>query len=193
MIRNLLLAAGLFFAVNATANVNPFNVAVNASQKVMADVIAQGFNFVKGDAADYKLNMGGFINGTMKMSVADVGADGVWIHQDMDLGFAGKQNIQELIDPNTGEIKKMIVNGKEQAPPEPGDVEVIDSKEDTIRVPAGTFTCFYIKAKVTQDGKVSNVEQWIDLKDIPVMGLVKTVMDSQLGPVTIELTSFKRN
>lgn len=192
MIRALLLTAGLFVATHASA-VTPMEIAVGTSQKVLAGVVAQGFNFVKGDSANYKLNMGGFINGTMAMLVADVGADGVWIHQDMDLGFMGKQNIQELIDPNTGEIKKMIVNGKEQAPPEAGDIEVIDSKEDTITVPAGTYTCLYIKAKVTQQGQTSNMEQWIDLRDIPVMGLVKTTMDSQMGPVTIELTSFKRN
>lgn len=191
MFRALLVAAGLFVAVNAQANVSPFQVVVNKTNHMIKDVVSQGFNFVKGDSASYKLNMASFINGTMDMLVEDVGADGVWLDQNMDLGFMGKQQIRELIDPNTGEIKKLIVNGQEQQVPATGDVQVIDSKEENVTVPAGTFDCLYIKAQITQDGKTSNAEQWIDMKDVPVMGLVKTIEDSQLGPVTIELASFR--
>ncbi|MBX2995628.1 MAG: hypothetical protein KF681_12425 [Bdellovibrionaceae bacterium] len=157
----------------------------------MSDVTPAGFNFKKGDEANYNLNMS-IIKGSMKMLVMDIVADGVWIQQLVDLGFAGKQDMQQLIDPNTGEIKKLIVNGKEQAPPKTGDVEVIDSKEDTVTVPAGTFTCLYIKAKVTQDGKASEAQQWVNPKEVPVFGMVKMITQSQLGPVTVELLSFKR-
>lgn len=192
MFRSLLVAASLFLATTASANTNLFSVVQTQTQQIIQDVVTQGLEFKKGDQTAYKLNMAGFINGTMTMLVEDVLTEGVWIAQDMDLGFMGKQNIRQLIDPVTGEIKKLIVNGKEEAIPAQGDVEVIDSKEASVTVPAGTFVCFYIKAKITQDGKVTNAEQWLNLKDVPVMGMVKSIMDSQLGPVTIELTSFRR-
>lgn len=165
------------------------DLAINAGrQLVLSQADTYGLNFKKGDRADYSLNMG-FIQGTMIMSVYDIVAEGVWLHQDVDMSFAGKQKIEILIDPNTGETKKLIVNGKEQQIPDRGDMEVIESKEDTVRVPAGQFVCLYIKVK-TKDGEV---EQWVNLKEIPVMGMVKSIMPSQLGPVTIELTSFQKH
>jgi hypothetical protein len=193
MFRALVMAAALFVGVSASARPNTIvDVASMIGQQAVMSVEAQGFNFVKGDTSNYSVNMG-FIKGTMKMLVMDIVSDGVWIQQLMDLGFAGKQDIQQLIDPNTGEIKKMIVNGKEQAPPQSeGAPELIDSKEDTVKVPAGTFTCLYIKAKVKQNGQDTVVEQWVNPKQVPVFGMVKMIAPSQLGNVTVELTSFKR-
>jgi hypothetical protein len=98
-----------------------------------------------------------------------------------------------LIDPNTGEIKKYIVNGKEQAPPERGDIEIIEQKEDTVQVPAGRFTCVYIKANIQAQGQTAVAEQWINPREVAVMGLVKMVTQTQLGPMTAVLTSFKKN
>jgi hypothetical protein len=194
MFRSLVLTLGLIVGVSASAKTATItDVMARMGQAfVMNEVETRGFNFTKGDQAKYNLQIASFIKGSMEMNVLDVIADGVWIQQNMNLGFAGKQDIRELIDPNTGEIKKYIVNGKEQAPPDNGDIEVIDSKEDTVRVPAGTFTCLYIKAKVKQQGQESEVEQWVNPKAVPVMGMVKMAASSQLGPVTAELTSFKR-
>lgn len=158
-----------------------------AQQAVLSQVEATGLNLKKGDVANYNLNMS-IIQGSMVMLVHDIIAEGVWIHQDVDLSFAGKQKMEILIDPNTGETKKLIVNGKEEKIPETGDIEVIETKEDTITVPAGKFTCLYIKAK-TKDGEA---QQWVNMKDVAVFGMVKSIMQSQMGPVTIELTSFKK-
>lgn len=160
-----------------------------AAQAALAGVETQGLNLKVGDNAKYNVNVS-FIKGTMDMTVDSIGADGVWIHQNLDLSFAGKQNIQILIDPNTGQIKKMIVNGKEQAPPTANDIEIVDTKEDTITVPAGTFLCVYIKAHDRANNQ--DAEQWVNMKQVAVFGLVKSIAASQLGPVTIELTSFKK-
>jgi len=192
MIRALALATSLFVGSFAFAAPTLTDVMVRAAQNaVMSDVDSMAFNLKKGDEANYNVNMS-IIKGTMKMLVMDIVSEGVWIQQLMDLGFAGKQDVQTLIDPNTGEVKKMIVNGKEQAPPAAGTTEIIESKEDTVTVPAGTYTCLYVKAKVTQDGKASEAQQWINPKQVAVFGMVKMITQSQLGPVTVELTSSKR-
>ena len=132
--------------------------------------------------------MGGFLSGTMKMFCREIIADGIWLVQDVDLSIQ-KQKIEVLLDPNTGQIKKMLVNGKDQAPPKQ-DVELIDQKEDKVTVPAGTFDAIYLKIKDKGDGKIS--EQWVNPRDIPLSGMLKSLADSQFGKVTIELTSFKK-
>ena len=195
MFRSLVLALSLFVGAAASAKTATItDVMVQATQQMFVQdgLIPAGLHFTKGDQAKYDMQIASFIKGTMEMNVMDVGADGVWIQQAMDLGFAGKQDIRELIDPATGAVKKMIVNGKEQTPPAAGDVEIIESKEDTVQVPAGKFTCMYIKAKIKNNEQATEAEQWINIKDIPVMGMVKMIAQSQMGPVTAELTSFKR-
>ncbi|MFN7729896.1 MAG: hypothetical protein ACK5P7_12130 [Bdellovibrio sp.] len=187
----LALVTSLLVGSFASANTITDVLARAGQQIVMNEDLPAALNFKKGDTANYNVDIG-IIKGSMKMLVMDIVADGVWIQQLVDLGFAGKQDMQQLIDPNTGEIKKLIVNGKEQAPHKAGNVEVFDSKEDTVTVPAGTFTCLYIKAKVTTDGKASEAQQWINPKTVPVFGIVKMITESQLGPVTVELLSFKR-
>jgi hypothetical protein len=44
-----------------------------------------------------------------------------------------------------------------------------------------------------QNGQDTTAEQWVNPKQVPVMGMVKIIAQSQMGPVTAELTSFKRN
>lgn len=176
----------------AMASANTINmVAIEAFNKaVMTDVGTLGLNLKQGDMAQYALKMS-IISGTMTMTVKEVTADQAIITQDMDLGFMGKQSCEITMVPTTGETKKMVCNGQEQKPSDPSDIEVIETKEDTVKVPAGTFVCFYVKAKVKSQNAV--VEQWVNLKDVPVVGLVKTIAPSQLGNVTIELSKFKKN
>lgn len=189
MIRALMLGLVFAFGVQANATFNTDFAVQFAEQAVLNQVEAAGLNLKKGDSATYNLNMA-IIQGSLVMSVYDIVADGVWIHQDIDMSFAGKQKMEMLIDPATGQTKKLIVNGKEEKLPEAGDMELIENKEDTVTVPAGTFTCFYIKALDKKNNK--EVQQWVNLRDIPVFGMVKSIAQSQLGPVTIELKSFRK-
>ena len=101
-----------------------------------------------------------------------------------------KAKIEILIDPNTGEIKAMIVNGEKKTPPEPGNMEIIDTREDRITVPASTFDTIYIKVRNNDDN--SEAEQWVNPQEIPVFGMAKSVSPSQMGQVTMELTAFER-
>lgn len=190
MFRTIIATLALIVSMGAHAS-SLESLAFDINQSMLADSEMNGpFHFAVGDEANYKLNMGGFINGTMAMKVAAVDTDGtVTINQDMSL-MGQNQNCVEVLNPNTGEVKSFKCNGQDQNAGDQGDIEVIETKEDTVKVPAGTFTCLYIKAKQKSSNDV--VEQWINPKDIPVFGLAKTIAPSQLGKVTIELTSFKR-
>jgi hypothetical protein len=189
MIRALAILS-LAFGLSAQASTINNVVSDLSVQLLSNDVSAQGFNFKVGDQASYTLNMASFIKGGMVMTVKAVADEEVVISQDMDLGFLGKQACEETINPHTGEVKKMVCNGQEQNQ-EAGDFEVIDTKEDTVKVPAGTFTCLYIKAKNKADN--TEAEQWVNPKEVPVFGLVKMKTQSQMGPVQVELKSFKKN
>lgn len=189
MFRTILATLGLLIGISAQANTIG-TVAYEVGRAVLSDVEAQSpFNFKVGDEANYKLNMGGFINGTMAMKVKDVQPDEVTITQVMNL-MGQAQNCEQVFNPNTGEIKKFQCNGQDQNQGGGEAPEVIETKEDTVKVPAGTFTCLYIKAKPANSNDV--IEQWINPKQVPVFGLVKTIAPSQLGKVVVELASFKR-
>lgn len=190
MIKSILMAIGLAASVNASAaTLN--EVVFLANQAIFSGTVdAQGFDFKVGDRADYKMNMGGFIQGTMGMEVKAVAADSVTLGQSVAI-MGQKQNCEMVLNPNTGETKSLICEGKAQEIPDQSGMEVIDMKEDNVTVPAGTFVCLYVKVKQTKDNAI--IEQWANPKLIPVMGMIKSIMPSQLGKVTVELTSFQKN
>ncbi|MCE3010511.1 MAG: hypothetical protein LW875_07860 [Proteobacteria bacterium] len=189
MIKSAVLALCLTFAVGAQAtNVN--QVALGLSQSVLSEVDAQNMNWKVGDSASYNMK-GGFINGKMVMTIKSITGNEVVINQNLDLGFLGKQDCDATIDASNGQTKKLVCNGQEQQAPSQGDIEVVDIKDDKITVPAGTFECLHIIAKNTKDN--SEINQWANPKLVPVSGLIKAVTPSQIGTMTVELTSFKKN
>jgi hypothetical protein len=191
MFRVIIATLGLAFTVQAKAAPTAFDIVRSATQaNIMAEAHTQGLDWKVGDENDYNLDIGGFIKGSMVMKCREIAADGLWIDQNMDLGFAGKQNASMLIDPNTGEIKKMLVNGKEQQIPKQ-NVEVVEVTEDHITVPAGTFDCVHARLKDKDSGEETNA--WINPQLIPLSGMLKTLQPSQMGQVTVELKSFHKN
>lgn len=186
MLRIVFALAITVFSFNVFA-VTPFEVLQQSTIKQIQNV--ERFDWVTGDNCSYNVDMG-FIKGTMVMSIGVIEADGVWMIQDMDLGFMGKQKIELLTDPSTGAIKKMIVNGKEETPPAPPEIDIISVTDETITVPAGTFQTQHAQLK----DKKSNdeINMWATM-DVPVSGLVKQIQPSQLGQVTMELTAFHKN
>lgn len=183
--------ATVFAAISAHASqMDITNVMINKVVLATTDQAhTMGLDWKVGDQNNYKIDMG-FIQGTMVMKVTQVVAEGIWLTQDMDLGFAGKQNVQILLDPNTGETKKMIVNGKEQAPPKQ-NVEVVEVKEDKITVPAGTFDCIHAILKDKDNNQEINM--WVNPQQVALSGMLKTIQPSQFGNVTVLLTATKRN
>jgi hypothetical protein len=151
---------------------------------IEAQVLNQ-INWRVGDSADYKMN-GGFIQGTSLNSVTKDEGTSIWMKQDMDLGFMGKQLIEVLINKSTGEIEKMIVNGQEQQKPEKPDIEVLEMKESKVTVTAGEYECIYVKIKDRQKG--TTAEAWLNPKLVPMNGMIKAIQESQFGPIEQELT-----
>jgi hypothetical protein len=190
MFKAIIAALGLAMTVQAKAAPTVFDVIRNTqSSAIMSQARTQALDWKVGDENDYNLDMGGFIKGSMVMKCREVAADGIWIDQDMDLGFAGKQQASMLIDPNTGEVKKMLVGGKEQQVPKQ-NVEVISVTEDNITVPAGTFDC--IHAVIKDKDKNEETNAWINPEKIPLSGMLKTIQPSQFGEVHVELKSFNK-
>jgi hypothetical protein len=191
MFKKLLVAATMLFASATFAKGVPtLEMVSSLQQQTMSQAHAYGLNWTVGDNCHYDMVMGSFMKGTMEIVVREKNDEGYWLDQNLDLGFMGKQKISLLIDPNTGAVKKVIVNGKEEQPPEQGDVEVIEVKEAKITVPAGTFDAVYFRAKDKKQNQ--EIQQWANPKLIPIMGLIKSVSPSQMGEIVNELTSFER-
>lgn len=190
MFKAIIAALGLVVSVQAQAAPTVFDVVRNIQQvAVMDQARTQGLDWKVGDENNYTLDMG-FIKGTMSMRCREIAADGIWLDQDMDLGFAGKQKAQMLIDANTGEVKRMVVNGQDQQIPKQ-NVEIVEVKEANITVPAGTFDCIHARIKDKDNNQETNA--WINPQLIPLSGMLKTIQPSQFGSVTVELKSYRKN
>lgn len=192
MVKALIVTLGMALSFNAVAAPSAVEAVEVVTQIQMPAIMDQartmGLDWKVGDRADYSIDMG-FIKGTMNSSVRSIGADGIWMDQNMDLGFAGKQKVETLIDQNTGAIKKMLVNGQEQQVPEP-DIEVVEVKEDRITVPAGTFDCIHARLRDKKENKETNA--WVNPQLVPMSGLLKQIAPTQFGNVTVALTSFHK-
>ncbi len=184
-----LATALMALVIGMTANANFESMAV-------VDAVAQQFSstlaagepmFKEGESATYDMTIAGFIPATMVMSIKSVTAAEVVLNQTVNI-LGQEQSCDVSMDPNTGAIKKMVCNGQEQKPPEGGEIEVIESKEASVTVPAGTFQTIYFKVKQKSDNSI--VEQWVNPKLIPVGGMVKSVIPSQIGEVVAQLKSF---
>lgn len=186
----MILASLLFAGFSHAASPIEFVTSVVA-KAVSSSIEAQNLiNWKKGDTNSYNLDMG-FIKGSMVQTVREISSEGIWMDQNMDLGFAGKQTASQLIDPATGEIKRFIVNGKEEKIPEQGQQEIVEITEANIKVPAGTFDCLFAKIKDKKSGDIT--QAWINPDKVSVGGMLKIIQPSQFGTVTIELKSFTKN
>lgn len=186
-----LIAAALIAVGAAQSNASVgFDANQLQAQALIEAQLFQGLNWKVGDQADYSVTIGGFIKGSAHNFVREDSGTELWMQQDMDLGFMGKQKIEILFDKATGQIKKMLANGQEQQIPDNKDVEIVEMKEANITVAAGTYDCIYAKIKNKKDSSIQ--EAWINPQAIPMSGLLKALADSQFGKVTQELNKFSR-
>ncbi|MCX7977480.1 MAG: hypothetical protein N2578_00580 [Bdellovibrionaceae bacterium] len=191
MKKALLVLAGLLVTAAAQGAPTISDMIVSQQQMLMRGAVeVAALPWKVGDENNYNIDMG-FLKGTMNMKVREISDEGIWLDQNVDLGFAGKQVINVLVDQNTGEVKKMIVNGREQQPPKAGNMQIVEQKEDKITVPAGTFQVIYLKILNKDDN--TQIETWVNPRDIPISGMAKTIQPAQFGKVTLVLTSFKKN
>jgi hypothetical protein len=152
----------------------------------LAPVFNEITNWNPGDKANYNLSVGTFLKGTMNMEVLSFDGSILALKQVMDLKVM-KQDCEISLDVGTGEITKMVCNGQTQ---DPGaqDVEIIETRQEKVTVPAGTFDSTWVKAREKTQNTVS--EQWVNPFDIPVLGMIKMKAASQMGEINAVLTSF---
>ncbi|MCB0361149.1 MAG: hypothetical protein KDD35_00415 [Bdellovibrionales bacterium] len=192
--KKLLLAIMLTVGVQAHANISdaigvtlfPY---AEFQQTIMSEVGTYGLPWKTGESASYSVDMG-FIKGTSVMSVREETSVGFWLIQDMDLGFMGKQKAEVLVDKKTGQILELIVNGQKQQPPEPGQSEVEETRQDKVSVPAGSFDCIYARIKDISKNQTSEV--WVNPSIVPISGMIKQIAPGPMGKVKMELTSFDK-
>lgn len=165
-----------------------------AVQKIVLSNIQQSqigmleLNWKVGEQADYSIDMG-FFSGTLVMKVDSETSQGFWMSQNINLGPMGRQRAEMLLDKVTGEILEYKVDGRRQDPPEAGNMEMVENREDRVTVPAGTFKCMYVKMRDTSNNQ--EMQAWINPGAVPIVGMLKQVSPSQLGEVTVELTGFR--
>jgi hypothetical protein len=183
------LVAAALVAIGTQAQASTLiDIGACQAQTMASAELAAGLNWHVGDQADYKLSIGGFINGTSHNFVREDAGTSFWMEQDMDLGFMGKQKIEILINKTTGKVEKMLANGQEQQVPDAGDQEIVEMHEDNVTVAAGSFPCIYAKIKSKKDNSIQ--EAWINPQLVPMTGMLKALADSQFGKVTQEATKF---
>jgi hypothetical protein len=146
-------------------------------------------NWQVGDFQDHNVKML-FGAGTSHKEATseDRAQNAIWLKT--TIALMGQNQVSEaLISRADGKVLKLIVNGEEQAAGEQ-EVEIIEQAETTITVPAGTYDCMYVKAKITADGKVTDVQLWVNPIDINLDGSLKMVIGSMFGDITMELKQF---
>jgi hypothetical protein len=128
--------------------------------------------------------------GTKEVTKEDTAQGAVWLVQNIAI-LGQNQKTESLIRRADGKLLELIVNGKKEDPnADGGKVEIIEQKETSITVPAGTFECMYVKAKITQQGQTQDVELWANPIDVNIDGMLKVEVQSSFGPVTLLLEQF---
>jgi hypothetical protein len=156
---------------------------------------ANAINWQVGDFQNIDLDYAGIMKGTAskKVTKEEPAQNAVWYTNTIEL-MGQKQTVETLVSRVDGKELKRIVNGKEEAPPTPGDgdasLEIIEQSETEITVPAGKFECMYIKAKITSKGQSQEMEAWMNPVAVNIDGMIKIVMASQLGPISMTLKEF---
>lgn len=190
MIRLLLLVVPfLVLSTNAHAKSSGPQIDSHILVRALSDSLTPQptDRWMVGDFADYNLD-GGFITGTMHMFVREKVSQGTWIQQDLDLSLFGKQRVEVLYD-SEGRILELLVNGEKQNPPDPNDMEIVETRHDTVTVPKGQFDCMWVKMHSKSQNTDSQV--WVN-QSVAVSGMVKSIQPNQMGEITIELTDFGR-
>ncbi len=192
MIKSLRLATALLaFIFVGTASATTVSEFSQFSTQVVlfSGLSTSDLVFHQGDVVSYNMTIGSFIQGTMETSVKSVSKEAVVLIQKIEV-MGQVQNCEETLNPITGVVTNTVCNGQQQNPGDPSG-DVIESRQESVTVPAGTFDTIYTKIR----NKKTNAEneQWTNQKLIPILGVVKMTATTQFGPMVIELTSFKKN
>ncbi|MBS1985714.1 MAG: hypothetical protein JST16_16260 [Bdellovibrionales bacterium] len=194
----LVLAASVALGAMSSraAQVAPNAETLAASMKVAARVLAVAANRINWQTGEYHnltVSLEGMGDiGTMHTEVMeDVPAENAfWYQQVMSL-MGQDQTTRSLISRADGHEIRRIVNGKEETiSTDDNKIDVLEESETSLTVPAGTFDCLYIKAKITTKDQSQEVEMWVNPRDVNLDGMLKMTMQTQFGPMSITLNEF---
>ena len=174
----------LFFSITSVQASGSLLVDLFLSQARTLDVI----DWKVGDAANYNMQLGFIGKGTVRKVATKEEEGAIWIETNAKTPL-GDEKVETLISRADGKILKLIVNGQEQKYEE-HEIELISKDAAEITVPAGTFKTIHVKVKDKTDA--SDIEAWINPRDIPLGGIVKSSVAKSFLTVTLELTSFSR-
>jgi hypothetical protein len=192
-----LLALVAFAAIGAKAEIVQIQgTEIEATtQALMRELAIQNrINWQIGDFHNTEVELG-FLGkvGTGRKEVVKEETDqnAIWYKNTVDL-MGQKQVVETLIRRSDAAELRRIVNGKEEkvGDKDNSKVEIIEQSETEVTVPAGKFDCLYIKAKVTAEGKTQEIQAWVNPIDVNLDGMLKVIIQSQLGPVTMTLKEF---
>lgn len=186
------LLLGVFCSVSAlSAKAEVFTVADINSIDLMRSVSTLALiNWKVGDSQDYKVSMGFGLEGTLHKEATKEENDGqaIWVKNEMKLPIMN--DTQEILfDRKTAKVLKYVHNGKEEQLPD-DKIEIVDTKNEEVTVPAGTFKSMHVRAKTKQ---VSQIDIWINPRDVSLDGAIKEYMDQGMMKITIELTAFTKH
>ena len=129
-----------------------------------------------------------FGQGTMRKEATSEEGDGLWVTNTVAL--MGQNMVEKiLIDRRTGKILKIIINGEEQSVEEP-NIEVLEQRQESVTVPAGTFKAMYVKVKMVAQGQETTSEMWVAPREVNMDGAVKMIADQGFLKLTVELKAF---
>jgi hypothetical protein len=190
-IRTFLLGVVLACSV-ASAQAQEFTVAEFNTQDLLRSVSTLSLiNWKVGDSQDYKVVLSGFgMEGTLAKVATKEENNGtaIWVKNEMKLPIMN--DTQEILfDRNTAKVLKYIHNGKEEQLPD-DKIEIVETKNEEVTVPAGTFKSTHVIAKSKQ---VKQIDIWINPRDISLDGAAKMFMDQGQVKITMELTKFTKN
>lgn len=181
----LLLTSSAFAAdTNTAPDLQRALLHLSISNTLMTE---DAIDWAVGDSASYNLTMR-YGKGTMVQSVTKDEGKSLWLRQILTLN-GKKQVLDVLLSKADGSIQRMLENGEEAEIPADEGLEILSADERRITVPAGTFNCLHIVAKMS-DGY--RLESWVDPEDTVMDGTIKQIVGSDMGNIVLELASFKR-
>lgn len=181
-----------FAAAPSSEDLRLNNLFLTIVRADLAQNIQNLINWRVGEFHTLKIDFLGSGDGRKEVTKEEPSEGALWYVTTMNI-MGQKQVSEALIRRADGKLLKLIVNGEEQDPNQGGDgeMEIIEQKETSVTVPAGTFECMYVKVKTTAQGQSTELELWANPIDVNLDGMLKLSMQTQFGiPLVISLVKF---
>jgi hypothetical protein len=202
-IKQIVLAATMVFAGAQSVHATTQDLSAQAFASELARVYSAVRVLEAGLVAQNLINwkVGEYHKNEVKLSLPFPGSGFKSVTQDVparnafwyvnEITILGqKQKTEALMDRSNGATLELIVNGEKQNVENDQELEIIEQYETEVTVPAGKFDCMYIKANVKSQGQKQQLEAWINPIDVNLDGMLKVVVQSQMGPVQLLLKEF---